>query len=143
MSGAFPQRKRFIPAYAGNTVHLGAINIPCEIHPRVCGEYVNMGMVFWRGRDSSPRMRGILNIDISYFGFCRFTPAYAGNTLKKRPNYIISSVMVPQKISALFWCVFENELDLHSAILNPGDLKSRIKAGPLLRFEPGYFCGRS
>jgi len=80
LSAWLPDRTRFIPAYAGNTMGF-TYRIPIvTVHPRICGEHG------WRCHNkracygSSPHMRGTL---LSKTGFKfpdRFIPAYAGNT---------------------------------------------------------------
>ena len=47
-----------IPAYAGNTTHVGTPTPASKDHPRVCGEHFGYHAVARSGLGSSPRMRG-------------------------------------------------------------------------------------
>ncbi len=70
---------RLTPVHAGNIKHLLCVIIPCQAHPRACGEYVASCICPLDFVGSPPRMRGI------FVAFCvsrvqeRLTPAYAGN----------------------------------------------------------------
>ena len=76
------QRRRFIPAPAGNTHvqprHCGR----CAVHPRACGEHSHSR----RGRTpragSSPRLRGTRKTALMLRQMERFIPAPAGNTAR-------------------------------------------------------------
>ena len=56
--GGREQLERFIPAHAGNTPQLFALQACLPVHPRACGEHT--GSELWRqdALGSSPRMRG-------------------------------------------------------------------------------------
>ena len=73
-------RRRFIPAYAGNTAVATSLCQAGSVHPRVCGEHQGFFVVIHPQDGSSPRMRGTHKAkemsDLAY----RFIPAYAGNT---------------------------------------------------------------
>ena len=71
---------RFIPAYAGNTCVLAALDRRSAVHPRVCGEHVSHPFRHPPDRGSSPRMRGTLIHAVAHPLEQRFIPAYAGNT---------------------------------------------------------------
>ena len=72
---------RFTPAYAGNTWAARLNPISTEVHPRIRGEYLDLGLILCRELGSPPHTRGIL-VEISDCGQnSGFTPAYAGNTL--------------------------------------------------------------
>ena len=76
---------RFIPAYAGNTCSIRSLSIRRTVHPRVCGEHK---VEIPRQNDrpgSSPRMRGTHKGSFLRARLRRFIPAYAGNTIPRRP----------------------------------------------------------
>ena len=74
------RRRRFIPAYAGNTPNAHRNCCLCAVHPRVCGEHVVVGCALFREHGSSPRMRGTRRGRLRSVSRARFIPAYAGNT---------------------------------------------------------------
>ena len=77
---------RIIPAYAGNTGYPIVPEHKHWDHPRVCGEHVHCGSVFFAAWGSSPRMRGTL-VDCLIARRRRgIIPAYAGNTRGVRPQ---------------------------------------------------------
>ena len=81
------RRRRFIPAYAGNTRSCGPLHSRFPVHPRVCGEHMFVHASSALRRGSSPRMRGTLLSAHDGTEADRFIPAYAGNTVKmKRPG---------------------------------------------------------
>ena len=49
---------RFIPAFAGNTIHHAAFVIVITVHPRVCGEHLFLLSRRTTPPGSSPRLRG-------------------------------------------------------------------------------------
>ena len=71
---------RFIPAYAGNTVQIFGKRVLAAVHPRVCGEHVELSSGFDSSAGSSPRMRGTRAPVWRPLVMFRFIPAYAGNT---------------------------------------------------------------
>ena len=73
--------KRFIPAYAGNSVNSVVRNQRTTVHPRLRGElkFCSCGCGFNRG--SSPLTRGTLHDLQTSARLFRFIPAYAGNSL--------------------------------------------------------------
>ncbi len=78
--GVRPERKRFIPACAGNTGHLPSCRSPAAVHPRVCGEHVPGFQLPPPIDGSSPRVRGTLSRFFTVRVSSRFIPACAGNT---------------------------------------------------------------
>ena len=85
-------RKRFIPAYAGNTINPSRGSIHSSVHPRVCGEHSLSGVSRSGNRGSSPRMRGThMLISVPPYNR-RFIPAYAGNTSKIGASRVSPSV---------------------------------------------------
>ena len=75
---------RFIPACAGN---IRFACYPCRIsavHPRVCGEHVNVGRERLAAVGSSPRVRGTFPTLQRGNRYCRFIPACAGNISHRR-----------------------------------------------------------
>ena len=75
--------KRFTPAYAGNMFPSFSDIFLIRVHPRVCGEYDDDDVLIYGQSGSPPRMRGICSFSASAVRDYRFTPAYAGNILKK------------------------------------------------------------
>ncbi len=74
-------RPGIIPAYAGSTC-LGGHACPwVRDHPRVCGEHRTEEITRDRRIESSPRMRGALNLPPRYGGRAGIIPAYAGSTI--------------------------------------------------------------
>ena len=74
-------RRRFIPAHAGNTTIAFTVLSTGEVHPRACGEHRN-GYSFTLEQDgSSPRMRGTRGGYSTSDERRRFIPAHAGNTV--------------------------------------------------------------
>ena len=71
---------RFIPAYAGNTLHGRETSLSNAVHPRVCGEHAQKLLNIRSRYGSSPRMRGTHGRCLEIQGPFRFIPAYAGNT---------------------------------------------------------------
>ena len=74
------RRRRFIPAYAGNTARGPRPPRWAAVHPRVCGEHVQVEAQIDVAAGSSPRVRGTR---LRYRLSCRrggFIPACAGNT---------------------------------------------------------------
>ena len=69
-----------IPAYAGNTTVFPNASAMLRDHPRVCGEHVSRYSTCSASSGSSPRMRGTLVLNISFFLSTGIIPAYAGNT---------------------------------------------------------------
>ena len=55
--------------------------LPTEVHPRVCGEHHNDGIIWRDGVGSSPRVRGTQDETKELTNAIRFIPACAGNTL--------------------------------------------------------------
>ena len=73
-------RRRFIPAYAGNTRRCRTESRNRTVHPRVCGEHRHGEFPFVHFVGSSPRMRGTHRPPEPDGRDGRFIPAYAGNT---------------------------------------------------------------
>ena len=82
---------RFTPAHAGNTSTYLCIGFHGWVHPRSRGEYLlppyNEGVKL----GSPPLTRGILVVFVAHKHLRRFTPAHAGNTLKKALFYLTFS----------------------------------------------------
>ena len=53
----------------------------CQVQPRVCGEYWNFYQCRTDLKGSTPRMRGIFDVDVVIPNSGRFNPAYAGNII--------------------------------------------------------------
>ena len=77
----FPSwRRRFIPAYAGNTEPLETQGGTHAVHPRIRGEHLLGAAEQRHDGGSSPHTRGTLVRDLRTMCHRRFIPAYAGNT---------------------------------------------------------------
>ncbi len=72
-------RDRFIPACAGNAAALLQTSLMNSVHPRVCGERLDMLNQERRWHGSSPRVRGTLTEFPFPLMVGRFIPACAGN----------------------------------------------------------------
>ena len=76
--------QRFIPAPAGNSPGRQALDGIHPVHPRACGEQVDV----WRrgvlSPGSSPRLRGTAACPRTGWVWVRFIPAPAGNSLPTR-----------------------------------------------------------
>ena len=73
-------RRRFIPAYAGNTEKQRLHRLGNAVHPRVRGEHIFLVVNINHCVGSSPRTRGTPDINGHCLPRYRFIPAYAGNT---------------------------------------------------------------
>ena len=71
---------RFIPAHAGNTLLYALNNASWSVHPRARGEYVAVSVFPRSPSGSSPRTRGIHQVNDQVGVGPRFIPAHAGNT---------------------------------------------------------------
>ena len=74
------QSSRYNPAYAGTTSGEALIIVPSPIQPRVCGDYVRVGLVVHFHSDTTPRMRGLPRCENLLRVTQRYNPAYAGTT---------------------------------------------------------------
>ena len=72
--------RRFIPAWAGNTLRADTTMRPAAVHPRVGGEHFTRMLRAEGGTGSSPRGRGTLHGRATANSKARFIPAWAGNT---------------------------------------------------------------
>ena len=82
---------RFTPAHAGNTWKYKNIRRSNQIHPRSRGEYESLNDTVHCIKGSPPLTRGILGSYAALVSSFRFTPAHAGNTLKKALFYLTFS----------------------------------------------------
>ena len=78
------RRRRFIPAWAGNTMPCVLLSVPAAVHPRVGGEHFYMGAPQVTEDGSSPRGRGTRTWGVVQRTKGRFIPAWAGNTMSAR-----------------------------------------------------------
>ena len=74
------QKRRIIPACAGNTLSILCALSNRSNHPRLRGEYVAYALQRDIPWGSSPLARGILNRCVCKSYISRIIPAYAGNT---------------------------------------------------------------
>ena len=82
---------RFTPAHAGNTNKVIRLFICYEVHPRSRGEYHFRINKFLKHEGSPPLTRGIHGTTPYKLYTAGFTPAHAGNTLKKALFYLTFS----------------------------------------------------
>ena len=75
---------RFIPAYAGNSLFPPFAPRRLPVHPRLRGELCKIGDGSMTTSGSSPLTRGTLTFCNPPNIQCRFIPAYAGNSLRRR-----------------------------------------------------------
>ena len=80
VTGARP-RPRFIPACAGNSSEMSMPSTSSPVHPRVCGELIELNTKLVEGAGSSPRVRGTLGQHEDAQLGERFIPACAGNSV--------------------------------------------------------------
>ncbi len=76
---------RFIPACAGNTLHVRGRAFRATVHPRVCGEHGRRPLAATDADGSSPRVRGTHIAPRRPGAAHRFIPACAGNTERAWP----------------------------------------------------------
>ena len=81
----------FTPAHAGNTSLTLWFCTHCWVHPRSRGEYSSWVNGYSRVLGSPPLTRGIRSSISVPRTISRFTPAHAGNTLKKALFYLTFS----------------------------------------------------
>ena len=75
-----PEKGRFIPAYAGNSIFSVKFHTDRAVHPRLRGELFFVDEVLPGDTGSSPLTRGTLALRIQGLPTMRFIPAYAGNS---------------------------------------------------------------
>ena len=75
-------KRRFIPARAGNTHGAATDSGPVPVHPRAGGEHDRFIPEHGSPRGSSPRGRGTRELFHLAADKIRFIPARAGNTLR-------------------------------------------------------------
>ena len=75
--------RRFIPAYVGNTFPSRQRGLLPAVHPRVCGEHMDLKVGSEYAGGSSPRMWGTPEQVMRMTPRQRFIPAYVGNTTQK------------------------------------------------------------
>ena len=101
-------RSRFIPAYAGNRLHIVYIHGTQPVHPRICREqnFPNFGNRNLFG--SSPHMQGTVHHSASPRETDRFIPAYAGNSDVVRELPVTETVHPricrEQRCFGSWWC---------------------------------------
>ena len=71
---------RFIPAHAGKTLEIRPQDRTYEVHPRACGENLDVEGASRAGFGSSPRMRGKPVLPKDFTDDIGFIPAHAGKT---------------------------------------------------------------
>ena len=79
-TGALPAPIRFIPAPAGNTNRRSRCRSTTSVHPRACGEHIDLDAAEPADNGSSPRLRGTHQQLPQRRVLHRFIPAPAGNT---------------------------------------------------------------
>ena len=83
---------RFIPAYAGNSLHYSLFSCSWSVHPRLRGELLRTARAVGEISGSSPLTRGTLDFDGCILRVLRFIPAYAGNSTIDSINSFLISV---------------------------------------------------
>ena len=83
---------RFIPACAGNSTSTITFLAPMAVHPRLRGELLLLPLPHAQNTGSSPLTRGTHVLSLVINDTCRFIPAYAGNSLIRRPTKTAKSV---------------------------------------------------
>ena len=78
------EKFRFIPAGAGNTTEGWPRQRGWPVHPRRCGEHLQLGGFLFACPGSSPQVRGTRIRCLLRAAPCRFIPAGAGNTSPTR-----------------------------------------------------------
>ena len=131
------QSRRFIPAYAGNTLIVFVVIESTSVHPRICGEHgvFSSHCAFTAG--SSPHMRGTRHQYCSFQSPKRFIPAYAGNTKAHLPQP--SPLAVHPRICGEH--VLPPTLMLVADGSSPhmrGTLPAPVRRAVSLRFIPAY-----
>ena len=71
---------RYNPACAGTTLEVDVLESFKEIQPRVCGDYSFRGLYTAVDYDTTPRVRGLPELRISFSFRGRYNPACAGTT---------------------------------------------------------------
>ena len=151
-------RRRFIPAYAGNSVDFlpGALKIP--VHPRLRGElpnrmtapgYCRRFIPAYAGNSYSlqieepsiavhPRLRGELGYDSkNIMHWLRFIPAYAGNSIKAAVSASKQTVH-PRLRGELKLTVLTLRSETGSSPLTRGTRLEDYEEGVECRFIPAY-----
>ena len=75
-----PERRRIIPAHAGQTAWLRCSCVKSADHPRACGANAMQKNGAYTGNGSSPRMRGKRSRQLVRLSLDRIIPAHAGQT---------------------------------------------------------------
>ena len=96
-------KPRFIPAYAGNTLEITAIDGDIAVHPRLRGEHTTEHTMTSVGSGSSPLTRGTPRQRPPRRSWSRFIPAYAGNTHQGKVSRAIQSVHPRLRGEHLIW----------------------------------------
>ena len=86
------QRRRFIPARAGNTAFASMAAVSSSVRPRPCGEHTRCHYVAIPVVGSSPPVRGTLATAVRTEWRRRFIPARAGNTVIWPPVALSAAV---------------------------------------------------
>ncbi len=83
---------RFIPAPAGNTGGVEQEPGGVAVHPRTCGEHLQIASLAHGYTGSSPHLRGTRQVFEAPCFLFRFIPAPAGNTTKRINHAAITAV---------------------------------------------------
>ncbi len=86
------RRRRFIPAWAGNTKSPSKAGRLHAVHPRVGGEHGGHECTALERHGSSPRGRGTPQLGREVWRRIRFIPAWAGNTPKAKNPTLTAAV---------------------------------------------------
>ena len=123
---------RFIPACAGNSRHRDRHEQHESVHPRVCGEQLNILKNRITESGSSPRVRGTVQPRITGRLHSRFIPACAGNSLSARR---------PGRFSAVHPRVCGEQDSLHLGCLDCRGSSPRVR-GTVIEGSVFHFVSR-
>ena len=135
--GVYPAFSRFIPAYAGNINLVLACLVTPAVHPRVCGEHIELTYEPAQGDGSSPRMRGTSRMPFKISGLKRFIPAYAGN-ITQATRYSCQGAVHPRVCGEHSEQVFLNDLEFGSSPRMRGTYLISFRSDTVIRFIPAY-----
>ena len=130
-------RKRFIPAYAGNSATCATGTRKSSVHPRLRGELFKNFVTIFRSIGSSPLTRGTQQKLRAFRFNRRFIPAYAGNSVTGVSAGNRRTVH-PRLRGELGTLLTEEKIEFGSSPLTRGTLIVCIVFRKISRFIPAY-----